>query len=61
MSLNLNYQAADMEEETRWLTELDSLGVKTPKRHKQIIFVDESDSNTRQHGLVVFGNKPLKI
>ncbi|CAC9634902.1 hypothetical protein, partial [uncultured Gammaproteobacteria bacterium] len=46
-------QAADIEEEIKWLTKLDSLGIKTPKRYKQITFVDESDSNTKQYGLVV--------
>jgi hypothetical protein len=35
------------------LKQLDSLGIKTPRRYKQIVFVDESDSNIRQHGLVV--------
>jgi filamentous hemagglutinin family protein len=46
-------QAADIEEEIKWLTKLDSLGIKTPKRYKQITFVDESDSHTKQYGLVV--------
>ncbi|CAB5493969.1 hypothetical protein THERMOS_25, partial [Bathymodiolus thermophilus thioautotrophic gill symbiont] len=45
----------DIEEEARMLEKLDSLGVKTPRRYKQIKFVDEANDGTKteRHGLVV--------
>jgi hypothetical protein len=45
-------QATSIENEVRCLEKLDSLGMKTPKRYKQITFVDEY-FNIEQHGLVV--------
>ncbi|VVH54836.1 hypothetical protein BSPCLSOX_345, partial [uncultured Gammaproteobacteria bacterium] len=45
-------QATSIENEVRCLEKLDSLGMKTPKRYKQITFVDEY-FNIEQPGLVV--------
>jgi hypothetical protein len=51
--LDSRFTAREIEEEIEYLKQLDSLGIKTPRRYKQIVFVNESDSNIRQHGLVV--------
>jgi hypothetical protein len=48
--LDSRFTAREIEEEIEYLKQLDSLGIKTPRRYKQIVFVDESDSNIRQHG-----------
>ncbi|CAB5496063.1 C80 family cysteine peptidase, partial [Bathymodiolus thermophilus thioautotrophic gill symbiont] len=49
--LKSSYEALEIEEEIRHLEQLDSLGIKTPKRYKQIKFIDEF--NDERHGLVV--------
>ncbi|VVH51237.1 hypothetical protein BPUTSESOX_627, partial [uncultured Gammaproteobacteria bacterium] len=51
------HEVTKIEEEMRWLDQLDSLGMKTPKRYKQITFIKKSKSkfkpDVEQHGLVV--------
>ncbi|CAC9629624.1 hypothetical protein, partial [uncultured Gammaproteobacteria bacterium] len=51
--LGSKYPAHDIKNEIRWLKQLDSLGIKTPKRHKKITFVDQSKANVTRHGIVV--------
>jgi hypothetical protein len=40
--LKPSYQATDIREEMGWLEQLDALGMKTPKRYKQIKFVNKN-------------------
>jgi hypothetical protein len=48
-------QSNDIENEVMCLEQLEALGMKTPKRYKQITFVDQStpNFNIQQRGLVV--------
>jgi hypothetical protein len=48
-------QSNDIENEVMCLEQLEALGMKTPKRYKQITFVEQStpNFNIQQRGLVV--------
>ncbi|CAB5497277.1 hypothetical protein THERMOT_665, partial [Bathymodiolus thermophilus thioautotrophic gill symbiont] len=52
--LKSNCNLSNIKEEEKWLKQLDALGIKTPKRYKQIKFVDKSNKpKTVRHGLVM--------